>query len=319
LKPERELCYKPICHKYSSKNPMTLDLRRIRSFHALAEHGGFGRAAEAVGVSQPTLSAHIAELEAELGVPLVLRTTRRVRLTTLGAKFLARSLRAVEELQHVTVEIRDEASLQRGRVIVASIRVLSAHVVSAAVRRFQLRFPGVIVQVLDDLANNVERYVVDGQADMALAPRPEHAALTYQHLLTEQFLLGSPRSWERPGSAKSPLDLIADSFIAMSPGSNIRRTIDQALATVGVKVRPRFEVRDHNTAVGMVQAGLGVTLLPESAFPKNTGKTLQLAQLHEPRITRDIGLVCPRGVDLTPNAKAFVAILRRVINKQYDN
>ncbi len=138
---------------------MDIDLRRIRSFLALAEHGGFGVAADALGVSQPTLSAHIAELEVELGVPLVSRTTRRVRLTPLGEKFLVRARRAVEDIQHVTDEIRDEAALQRGRVIVASTRMLATHTVAAAIRIFQEKFPGVIVQIIDDLTPMVERMV----------------------------------------------------------------------------------------------------------------------------------------------------------------
>lgn len=293
---------------------LNLDLRRIRSFIALAEHGGFGSAAEVLGVSQPTLSAHIAQLEAELRVPLVSRTTRRVRLTPLGEKFLQRARRAVEDLEHVTVEIRDEAALQRGRVIVACSRMLAAHALSAAIHIFRQRFPGVIVQVIDDLSPTIERVVVNGEADFGLAPRPESASLTFQYLVRDDFMFAAPRSSQAEGG--SLLDRIRNELIIMPVRSNIRLIIDAAFATIGEKIRPKFEVRDHNTAIGMVQAGLGVTLLPESAFSKSAFRTLSISKIRRPPVFREIGLIQQRGYRVTPVARELSTILCRVIQKQ---
>ncbi len=295
---------------------MDIDLRRIRSFLALAEHGGFGVAAEALGVSQPTLSAHIADLEEELGVPLVTRTTRRVRLTPLGERFLMRARRAVEEIQHVTVEIREEAVLQRGRVILASTRMLAAHAVPAAIRVFQEKFPGISVQIIDGLTPMVERIVLNGEADFGIGARSEIPELGFQHIFREDFILASPRS-SAAGRTADPSSRIAEGeLITMPSGSNIRRIIDQAFSSLGITIRPKFEVRDHNTAVGMVQAGLGITLLPSTAFSKNVSKSLVLSRLHKPHVFRDLGLIYQRGYKLTPVASELSAILRRVIHKQ---
>ncbi|MGH6671048.1 MAG: LysR family transcriptional regulator [Xanthobacteraceae bacterium] len=293
-----------------------LDLRRIRSFLALAEHGRFGSAAEAVGVSQPTLSAHIAQLEIELGVPLVSRTTRRVRLTPLGEKFLQRARRAIEDLEHVTVEIRDEAALQRGRVIVACNRMLAAHALSTAVHIFQQKFPGVIVQIVDDLSPMVERTIVNGEADFGLAPRPESASLTFHHLIREAFIFAAARSSGGDGGGGSLLDRMGKELITMPVGSNIRRIIDVAFSTIGVKIRPKFEVRDHNTAIGMVRAGLGVTLLPQSAFSKSAFRALSMSRIRQPQVFRDLGLIHQRGYQLTPVARELSTILRRVMQRQ---
>jgi DNA-binding transcriptional LysR family regulator len=292
---------------------VNLDLRRLRSFLALAEHGGFGAAAEALGISQPTLSAHIAELETELGVPLVLRTTRRMQLTALGEKFLARARRAVEDLEHATDEIRGEASLERGRVIVACARMLAAHALSAAVRIFEQRYPGVIVQILDDLTPAVEQMVAKREADFGVAPRPEHPALGFTHLASEEFLLASPRSSPLEGAASA--SVAGNGLITMPTGSNIRRVIDQAFSSVGIKLEPKFEVRDHNTAVGMVQAGLGITLLPRTAFSKDAAKSLHLSRLRDVRVSRDLGLIFLQGYKPTKSAGQLFTILRRVINR----
>lgn len=292
-----------------------IDLRRIRSFLALAEHGGFGAAAEALGISQPTLSAHIAELETELGVPLVLRTTRRMRLTALGEKFLARAQRAVEDLKHATDEIRDEASLERGRVIVASTRILAAHALSAAVRIFEQKYPGVIVEILDDLTPVVERMVAERQADFGVAPRPELPALGFNHLAGEDFMLASPRSSPLDGAASAAAQVAGNRLITMPAGSNIRRVIDQAFSSIGIKIEPKFVVRDHNTAIGMVQAGLGITLLPQTAFSKDAVKTLHLSRLPDVRVSRDLGLIFLHGYKPTESAGQLFTILRRVFNQ----
>jgi LysR family transcriptional regulator, carnitine catabolism transcriptional activator len=314
LKPKREPWYNLIFRNYSSGNPMDIDLRRIRSFLALAEHGGFGVAAEALGVSQPTLSAHIADLEQELGVPLVTRTTRRVRLTPLGERFLMRARRAVEEIQNVTIEIREEAVLQRGRVIVASTRMLAAHAVPNAIRIFQEKFPGVSVQIIDGLSPMVERIVLNGEADFGLGPRSDNSALGFQHIFREDYLLASPPAG---GRIADPTSRVAEGdLITMPPGSNLRRNLDQAFATLGITIRPKFEVRDHNTAVGMVQAGLGITLLPVTAFPKNIAKSVSLSKIQKPHVFRDMGLIFQRGYKLTTVASELSAILRRVVNKQ---
>jgi DNA-binding transcriptional LysR family regulator len=295
---------------------MDIDLRRIRSFLALAEHGGFGVAAEALGVSQPTLSAHIADLEAELGVPLVMRTTRRVRLTPLGERFLMRARRAVEDIQSVTVEIREEAELQRGRVIVASTRMLAANAVPTAIRVFQEKFPGVSVQIIDGLTPMVERIVLNGEADFGLGPRSEMPELGFQHIFREDFVLALPRS-PAPSRTADPSSRIAEGdLITMPPGSNIRRIIDQAFSPLGITIRPKFEVRDHNTAIGMVQAGLGITLLPPTAFSKSVLKSLLFSKIRQPHVFRDLGLIFQRGYKLTPVASELSAILRRVIHKQ---
>lgn len=295
---------------------MDIDLRRIRSFLALAEHKGFGVAAEALGVSQPTLSAHIADLEAELGVPLVMRTTRRVRLTPLGERFLMRARRAVDEIQNVTVEIREEAVLQRGRVIVASTRMLAANAVPTAIRIFQDKFPGVSVQLIDGLTPMVERIVLNGEADFGLGARSDLPELGFQHIFREDFVLASPRSSAANRTSDLASRVTEGDLITMPPGSNIRRNIDQAFAPLGITLRPKFEVRDHNTAIGMVQAGLGITLLPPTAFPKGVAKSLSLSRIRQPHVFRDLGLIFQRGYKLTPVATELSAILRRVIHHQ---
>src|SRR5690242_19963988 len=99
---------------------MVPNLTRLRSFIAVAQERQFRRAAERIGLSQPALSAHIRELEQDLGVALFSRTTRSVRLTAEGESFLHRAQRALDDLSAAVLELRERAELKRGRVAIAA-------------------------------------------------------------------------------------------------------------------------------------------------------------------------------------------------------
>ena len=290
---------------------MNLDLRRIRSLIALAEHGGFRAAADSLGLSQPTLSAHIAQLETVLGAPLVSRTTRVVRLTTMGKRFLNRARRAVEEVELAVLELRDEAALKRGRVAVACTPTLAAHILPAAIRKFNESYAGISVQVIDDVAPAVERHVLEGAADIGFTAKPERtAALVYQRLAIDPFV--AVLSLENPlaGAARLALrELAQEQMIALAPGTSIRRRIEYGFAEAGLRYEPRFEVRHHSTALGLAEAGLGVAILPRVALPQTRPRGLRVIVIDEPKLTRELGRIHRRGEALSPAALGFIRAL----------
>jgi DNA-binding transcriptional LysR family regulator len=296
---------------------MSLDLRRIRSFHAVADHGGFRAAADALGLSQPTLSAHIAELEAELRVPLLSRTTRRVRLTRMGERFLARTRRALEELQTAALELRDEAALARGRVILACTPTLAAHAVPPALHAFRQKFPAIAITVIDDSSDMVERRVAEGAADIGVAPRPERAAdLGYHSLARDEFVAVVPAKALDTAGHTIPLTAIAgEPMISLLPGTSMRRTVEQAFARVELPYEPAFEVRDYATALGLAEAGLGVAILPKSAVARPHDRGTRVYGITEPEISRDIGILLRRGEVLAPAAAELTKMLKRSLAK----
>ena len=107
---------------------MSITLRRVRSFIAVADLGGFRKAADELSVSQSALSAHIRELEDQLGMPLLRRTTRQVRLTENGEMFLGRIRRTLDDFEAIIDEMKEQATIQRGRAIVASVPSIAANV-----------------------------------------------------------------------------------------------------------------------------------------------------------------------------------------------
>src|SRR4051812_13504293 len=128
-----------------------MDLRRLRYFAALAEHGHFTRAAESLHVAQPALSQQIRRLEEELGLPLVHRTTRRVALTEAGELLAARARRILAEVDAASAEMADLAGVRAGRVVVGAMQSLGAFDLSALLAAFHERHPGVELTVREEV------------------------------------------------------------------------------------------------------------------------------------------------------------------------
>jgi len=303
----------------SSVNKWTrLDLRRIRSFRAVAEHGGFRAASEALGISQPTLSAHIAELEGELHVTLLSRTTRRVRLTRIGERFLNRARRALDDLELAALEIRDEAALERGRVVLVCTPTLATHAISPALRTFRQKYPAVAVELIDEPSGMVERRLIEGEADIGLAPKPERMAnLAYHQLGRDKFVAVMPVESLPAGTRVMDLaDLAGMPMISMMPGTSMRTTIEQAFASAGLSYEPAFQVRNHSTLLGLAEAGLGVAILPESAVMTASERAVRVVELRNPQITRDIGIIQRRGEVLAPAAAELAKVLKRSLSRR---
>jgi LysR family carnitine catabolism transcriptional activator len=293
---------------------MSLELRRIRSFRAVAEHGGFRAAAEALGISQPTLSAHIAELEAELRVPLVARTTRQVRLTPMGERFLVHAKRALDELENAALELRDQAALERGRVIVTCTPTMAANAVPAAIAAFRDRYPGISVEVIDDTSVNVERRVLEGAADLGIAPKPDRpGGLSYQSLTSDRFVAVFPTRADLPAADTVRLrDLAAERIVSVTAGTSLRTSVERAFAEIGIDHEPAYEVHHHWTVLAFVAAGLGVGIVPETAIAPGRSD-LRVCRVVEPEIARDIGLLLRRGEKLSPPAAKFVGALKQAM------
>jgi LysR family carnitine catabolism transcriptional activator len=169
-------------------------LSKIRSFSAVAAHGSLRKAAEQLNLSQPALSAHIRDLEETLGVPLFYRTTRSVRLTLDGERFLVRARRVIDELDSAVGELRDQATLQCGRVVVACVTTISCHVLPKVLATFCQRYPGITVQVLDDAAQVLAQRVSDRTADIGIGPFPERAGdLQFTSLAHDRFVAVLPQ------------------------------------------------------------------------------------------------------------------------------
>jgi DNA-binding transcriptional LysR family regulator len=292
---------------------MDVDLRHLQALVAVARDGSFTRAAKAVHVSQPTFTVQIRHLETALGVRLVDRNTRSVQLTPIGRELAPVLERILRELDSALLNTQALSSRASGFVSVAALPTLSANVLPGIISAFRTENPGVAIHLRDAVSVKVAGMVRAGEADFGFASLPvsepdmEFTPL-FNDRLSAIFQRHSPLARKRSIALK---DIVSSPLILMGRDSRVRAVVDRALAAIGHFTPPAYEASYISTALGMVEAGLGVTILPASVLRMDRSRDLVNRPIQNPRIDREVGIIQLRGRSLSPAAAAFSQAIRR--------
>ena len=263
-----------------------LSLEHIRSFQQVADRGGFRAAAQKMNVSQGTLSAHIAALEEALNVQLMARTTRVIKLTPAGERFLTAIRKSLEDLNKAVLDVVQDESVIGTRVVLACTPSLASNVVPVALKQFRSKCPNVFVEIMDDAAHAVEELVIAGTADVGIGAPPKRTeSLSYLSVGQETFAVLVP----------------ADHDLASAERIGLRELANQPL----ISMLPNTSVRS---------AGFGLTLLPRSILARANSAQLRVVPLKD-EIARELGVMQRRGEILNANATLLVHELRRALQR----
>lgn len=290
---------------------MQYELQDIRSFVKIAEVGSFHEAADQLHISQPALTRRIKKLEEGLGTSLLDRTTRRVSLTSVGRDFFPKARRLLDDFEDSILNIRELAERQVGQVTLASIPTAAFYFLPSVIRRYNLQYPQIRIRLLDLSANEGLEAVLRGEADFGINMMSgQHPDIEFHSLVKEPFVLACRRDHVLAGRHwVTWSELSGHQLIGVGRLSGNRMLLDNALA--GLANRPKwfYEVQHLSTSLGLVEAGLGISVMPSLAMPGEDHPTLVSVPLVEPVIDRTLGLVTRRGASLSPAAEKFVAIL----------
>lgn len=288
-------------------------LRQLRSFRAVAEARGFGRAARALGASQPVVSGHVRELERELGVALFHRTTRRVALTEEGAAFLAEAEVVLDRLAGAVERVRGLAQARVERLLLAAPPLLAASLLPSAMATFAAAHPAVRLGLLDAPTEAIVAALGSGRVDAAVGTVPETVEVGSRSVILRDRLIvfAGAGSSVAGMEAMDWSELAARDLILLTPGSGIRALVDRELVRHGAVVEPAHEVTNVMTVLAMVEAGLGLSILPSYAATGLGGRAIRAVPLRGAPVEREIALVTPPGQTPAPAAADFARILRR--------
>jgi len=296
---------------------MRIAIRHIEAFLAVAEHGSFSSASRNVGVAQPALSQAVKDLEAELGVRLFDRTTRRVELTAAGIEFQSSTSKVMEDLGHAVQNVRDLASRRRGRIIVAAPPLLSSAILPQAIGAFHEEYPGITLQLLDKGTDEIVENVIAGTADCGLGTFPPAEQGVERTLLMRDDLMLF-HSARKPLFENGPVDWsdLGDlSVIALTRESGIRQLADTATEAAGLAIKPAFEVSLITTALALVEVGLGASILPTYALAAARHYEVKATRLCNPVVSRDVVMIHATGRSLSPAAATFTTVVRDYARK----
>jgi len=287
---------------------------RLRMVAAVAGTEHVTQAAESLGIPQPTLSRALARAQEELGIALVERTGRGVRLTRAGRLLLPHVERALDDLRRGMAEL---TGAEEGRVALTFLPTLGVEVVPVLLRGFRAEHPGVRFSLTQEPWAESLRRVSSGGADLALtSPLPSGRGLAAAVLHTQSLRLVVPEGHPLAGSPGGVPAVAAaeEEFVLLKPGRGVRHLTDRLSERAGFTPRVAFEADDISTARGLVAAGLGVSVLPARPRGPLAG-TVEVAIRGE-GVDRPIGVVWPRegsGGGYEPPAVAlFRDYVRRV-------
>lgn len=294
------------------EKPMRIAIRQIEAFLAISEHKSFSAAARYIGIAQPALSTTIRDLEAELGVRMFDRTTRRVELTPAGEEFRASSSKIMEDLAHAVQNTRDLAARRRGRIRIAAPPLLSASIAPWAIAAFHREYPGIKVELIDAPTTDIREEVISGNADCGLGTfSTAEEGIERVVLMRDNLALFMPTDHPLTKDAYVRwADLPALPLIAMSRSSGIRRLMELGAESASQILRPKFEASLVTTALAFVGAGLGVSVLPTYALSQAEQYNLVARPLVDPTVSRDLCLIRASGRSPSPAVSSFITALR---------
>lgn len=298
-----------------------LTLKQFRYFEALARHGHFRRAAEASGISQPALSMQIKELEAEVGIELFERSSRQVRLTGFGEAFALRVrdiLRAIDELEDLARASNDGLV---GRLRIGVIPTVAPYLLPTLLGNLSRLYVGLDIHVRETQTPRLIQELEEGRLDAAIVALPvSEPAFTEIPLLTERFVLIRPgRDAEKP--VPGPEALREMRLLLLEEGHCFR---DQALSfcQTGARATPSRDFLDASslsTLVQMVDAGIGITLIPEMAVAVETrSASVSVVRFSDPEPSRTIGMVWRKTSPLAKQLQQISDAVRRATDAMRD-
>ena len=288
-----------------------MELRHLRTFVVAAEALHFTRAAEALDVSQPTLSLQVRELERELGTPLFDRIGRTVRLTEAGEVFRRHAVRALREVEAGQGALADLRGVRRGVVRVGVTHSFSARLIPHAVARFRLDHPGVGVVVEKTSGRAVEHALAAGTINLGIAyAPPEDPDVVAETLFDEEVVVVVAADHplarlDRIGLAdlgQYPLALITREF-------STRRLFDDRLRDASIEPEIAVEMNDIDSLLEVVRLGSGASVLSRRAVAAPIAQGLALIPIVGPAMTRTAALLWHREAYRTAAALAFARVV----------
>jgi LysR family cyn operon transcriptional activator len=284
-------------------------LRHIRYFLAVAEHRNFTRAAEALHVSQPTLSQQIRQLEDTLHAPLLDRTGRMIVLTDAGIAYLDYARRALRDLEAGRRAIHDVQELSRGTLRVAMTPTFTAYLIGPLVETFNSRYPGITLTFQEITQDRMEILLNDDALDVGIAfDEVRSPDIEGQTLLSETFALmvGKSHPYAKRSCPITLEDFNREVLVLLNTEFATRMQIDRHCRKLGVAPHIAIEVNSVSAIVEIVRRGRLATMLPAAIAREQMGLFPVPLEFAAPE--RTAVLLQRKGAYRTAAARAFVAL-----------
>jgi LysR family transcriptional regulator, cyn operon transcriptional activator len=284
-----------------------MDPRRLSYFLSVAAHGRMAKAADALGVAQPTLSQQIRALEQDLGTVLFNRTPQGMQLTETGRALREHAQRLMVQTEAARIAIAELEGGMTGTLRIGIIHTYSTAFLPKMIASFGQKYPGVRLDVEIGNALDVERRILSGHLDLAIAFDPaQHSELGIDRLFEERLVLVRAKMRERPPQQSIPLIALSGQPLALLKTTfATRRILDQSLPE-GMVLDIRVEMDSVEALIELAKSGGLPTILADRSL---TGRRdLELLPIGPPWIRRSGAILWDAHRYQTAAARAFMRI-----------
>jgi len=286
-----------------------MEFHQLRYVCAIADTGSFSRAAERCQVAQPSLSQQVLKLEKDLGSKLFDRLGRSIRVTEAGRAFLPHARAIVEQIEAARSSVTGKNADVRGSVAVGAIPTIAPYLLPRHTAAFAKKYPEAKLRIVEETTPLLVEGLRELSIDMAILALPlRHKDLECFPIRTEPLFAALPK--DHPGCAADSMalkSLRGESFVMLRDGHCFR---DLSLATcTHARIRPNiaFESDQFSSVLGMVAAGVGISIVPEMAIDRNAG--CGFVRLNDSRATRTIVVAVLRGRSFNRVQQNFLSVI----------
>lgn len=292
-----------------------MDLRQLEIFVKVAELGSFSRAAEALFLTQPTVSEHIRTLEDELGVRLLDRLGRGAAVTKGGALLLSHAQRMLALAREARQAMESFQGRMSGELLVGASTIPGEYILPALIGRFKEKFPDIAITLLIGDSQGAIEWVAEGRAEIGVVgARPPHRGVEFRELMPDDIVLivSAAHPWQGRKQV-TLLELRGEPLLLRERGSGTRAALESALREAGADVadfRVVGEMGSTQAIKQAVKAGVGVSLLSRRAVEEECrAGSVWCLRVKDLKIARAFYLATHRERSRSPLAEAFRAFV----------
>jgi DNA-binding transcriptional LysR family regulator len=299
------------------KEKICLDIRQMQYLVEVARRQSFTKAADALYITQPTISKTIKSLEDELGVVLFNRSGKRIELTDAGQIIVSQAQQIVASFQNLTAELDDLRNLKRGHIRIGLPPMVGANFFPKVIGQFHETYPDITIQLFEDGAKKVEYDVANGSLDVGVVvlPASQEGLSIFPFVEERMNLVVHPSHQLADRSEVKLIELVNDPFVLFREDFTLHDRIIAECAKVDFQPRVVYESSQWDLISEMVAVGLGISLLPETICREIDQKRVRIIALSQPIIPWHLGIVWREDRYLSFSTREWIRFAQKVLDK----
>ena len=301
-----------------------MNMKQLRYVLVLAHEGSFSKAADTLGITQPSLSQYIKKIEKEQGLELFDRTAGDVRITDAGRVYIDAGRKILDLEKQMERRLEDLSTHRSGSIVVGVSPHRCIHLMPEIVRRFQKLYPGMYLVIEERAGASLLDDAEQGLFDVCITNLPvDEKKFKYQLMMEEEILLAvntemdlykklKPSSVRIEGRKHSAVDLMMlskERFVTLAENQAMQKVLDDICVDAGFQVRTVVECRTIETQFAMVRAGIGAALVPSGISYFSNADKVTFFSLIQSVPYRDMAVIYRKGQYLSQAVKDLIQIL----------